>query len=379
MVIKKQIVVPAFLICSVASIFTGIFWITHQTKKEPSPQENQQITQEDEPIQENTENTEEVAVTETFNAKLLGWAEATDSASWQDRDSHGAVVFKDKMWLMGGLDANKNLIKKGSVEYWKAQYFSDVWTSDNGKDWKLVTNSAPWGKRRSMQLVVFKDKMWVIGGWGPQIGYKNDVWYTEDGIKWVLATEHAAWPAIEGDQVVVFKDKMWLMGGVQYDKRITKNDVWYTEDGVKWVQATANAQWAPRWDHSIIVFKDKIWLAGGMDLKDNIYNDVWYSEDGINWFLATNNAPWQKRQGHGSVVFQDKLWVVGRFNDVFNKGNNDVWYTDDGINWTKTQTDPAWLGREDSTVLVFQGKIWVLGGMNSEWQWVNDIWYSTEN
>lgn len=312
-----------------------------------------------------------------FDPALISWEEATPNASWIERDSHAAVVFKDKIWLMGGLNGNGFVIKEDVVEYWKTPHFSDVWVSENGKDWELVAEKSPWGDRRSIQVVIFKDKMWLMGGWGPEVGYRNDVWYSEDGINWVKTISKADFSAREGHSLVVFKDKLWLIGGVRYDKRETKNDVWYSEDGINWFEATSSAQWSSRWDQTVTVFKDKLWLIGGMDFNNKTYNDIWYSEDGINWVLATDKPPWQKRQGHASVVFQDKLWVIGRFNDILNGGENDVWYSGDGFNWKKTKNNPLWLGREDFSAVIFKDKIWVMGGMDTDWNWRNDVWFST--
>ncbi|MDD5145333.1 MAG: galactose oxidase [Candidatus Pacebacteria bacterium] len=311
-----------------------------------------------------------------FDPGLLTWEMATSNAAWEARDSYSAIVFKDKLWLMGGLDGNDSILAPNMVQYWRAPHFSDVWASENGKDWQLITQDAPWGKRRSIQLAVFKDKLWLIGGWGPAIGCANDIWSSTDGINWRMEASNAAWQGREGHQLVVFKDKLWILGGVRYDLGITKNDVWYSEDGINWIQATSNAAWEGRWDHEVVEFSGKLWLLGGMDLNNKIYNDVWNSEDGISWTQVSESAPWQTRQGFGSVAYKNYLWVIGRFNDAINGGANDIWYSADGINWQKTKEDPIWLGREDITALVFQDKIWFFGGMDASWKWVNEVWNS---
>jgi leucine-zipper-like transcriptional regulator 1 len=310
------------------------------------------------------------------NPATLTWQEATSSAPWQARDSYAAAVFDGKIWMMGGLDANKNVLAPNVVEYWKADYFNDIWSTPDGTNWVLNATNAPWGQRRSAEAIVFNGKMWLAGGWGPNIGLKNDVWFTQDGISWEIATDSAAWQPREGHQFVVFDNKMWIMGGVLYDSRTTLNDVWYSQDGTNWTQATSSAPWSSRWDDTVTVFNGKMWLSGGMDLKGHIFNDVWYTQDGINWNMATDAPGWTPRQGHGFIEYHGKLWLIGRFNDVINAGPNDVWYTEDGVLWTKTQTDPLWLGREDIVALNFLDKIWIFGGMNSNWQWSNDVWFS---
>ncbi len=312
-----------------------------------------------------------------FNPVLLDWEQVSSPIPWENRDSHAVVVFRNKLWLMGGVDANGLVIKPGLVQYEKASHFSDVWSSEDGQNWPLVAKKSLWQNRRSMQVVEFKNRMWLIGGWTPEAGYQNDVWSSEDGINWTEEIKNAAWSAREGHQLVVFQNKMWLIGGVRYDKRQLFSDVWSSEDGINWKEATANAGFSPRWDHAVSVFNNKLWLTGGMEFGEKILNDVWYSENGNDWFLAIVSAPWSARQGHGLVNYKDKLWIISRLNTPAVGGKNDVWYSGDGINWQKTNNDPIWTGREDVAVVVFKDKIWVLGGMDKNWQWRNDVWYST--
>ncbi len=316
-----------------------------------------------------TENTE-------FNPVLLEWKKASSEIPWEPRDSHALMEYNGRLWLMGGLNANGYVIEPNYVEYWRAPHFSDVWVSDDGINWELVTENAAWGKRRSVQAIAFRDKIWLIPGWGPIEGLKKEVWSSEDGFYWKKEVADAPWPAREGHELAVFQDKLWLIGGVDYDSRKTMNDVWYSEDGVNWLQAASSNPWSPRWDHEVAVFKDKLWLIGGMDLNDNVFNDVWYSEDGVNWELATNSPPWQSRQGSEALVFKDRIWILGRFNDDYNGGVNDIWFSENGFVWKKTNKNPEWLGKEDLAATVFKNRIWITGGMDKNWQWQNDVWYS---
>ncbi len=310
----------------------------------------------------------------------LRWEQVPSSTiPWETRDAHVLAVFHDALWLMGGLDGN-GLVTRGrdsnSVRYWEAPHFDDVWTSKNGTQWELATAHAPWGKRRSAQAVEFKGKLWLMGGWGPQIGYRSDVWASNDGVAWNQVTAKAEWPAREGHSLVVWQGKMWLIGGVRYDIRKTFNDVWSSDDGIHWTAATTDAAWLSRWDHAVGIYKDRMWFTAGMDLKGNTFDDVWVSDDGATWQLVTKNPPWRERQGHVLLDYKGKLWTLGILNDRDAQGPNDVWFTEDGTTWTKTDVDAPWLGREDLGAVVFNGKMWVAGGMDSNWHWNNDVWYS---
>jgi hypothetical protein len=313
-----------------------------------------------------------------FAPENLNWGKVTSRAPWRPRDSGEAFVFKDKIWLIGGLNANTYVIRKNKkivVEYQKAPHFNDIWNTEDGIHWKKVLNKASWPPRRSMSVVFFKDKLWMLGGWSPSNGYQSDIWQSTDGIHWQKIVSKAPWPAREGQTVEVFKDKIWLIGGVNYNQRKVFNDVWYSEDGINWYEVK-DIPWQPRWDHATEVFKDKLFLTGGMNLSSKVFKDVWVTEDGINWELINNDPPWQSRQGHALISYKDYLWIIGRLDDSENKGKNDVWFSKDGLQWQKTKEDPRWLGREDFFSVVFKDKIWIFGGMDKNWRWRNDVWVS---
>ena len=311
-----------------------------------------------------------------FSSDLLVWEEATSSAPWSIRDSHGSVVFKDRMWLFGGIEGGGEF----SGNYGDLEHKSDIWVSENGTDWQLVREDAPWRKRRSLAMVVFKNKIWLLGGL-VQERYqetKNDVWYSEDGEHWFEAAV-APWSAREGHTVVVFQDKIWVMGGVDFFTKEYKNDVWYSEDGINWIETTPSAPWSPRYDHAVAVLKNKMWLLGGLIRGGATESDIWVSENGTDWQLVNEEAVWPTRHGHTAVTFKDRIWIISGWNSNQDKALRDVWCSEDGENWVEATSFAPWLGREDHTSLVFQDKIWILGGMDTNWVWRNDVWCATTN
>ena len=162
------------------------------------------------------EETLEIKSNQKVNPETLSWEQITSSAEWSQRDSHGFVVYKNKIWVIGGVDGTTRMISPGNVDYGNAPHFSDVWSSEDGINWQKTLSNAPWGERRSATVAEFKDKMWLMGGWGPEIGCKNDIWSSEDGINWKLKESFASWPQREGHQVLIFQDKLWIIGGVNY-------------------------------------------------------------------------------------------------------------------------------------------------------------------
>lgn len=205
------------------------------------------------------------------------WNLITEQAPWKGRTGMGSAVFNNRIWVMGGA-------KDGEV-------FNDIWSSSNGKDWKLETKNAAWSKRQIHHTpLVLNDKIWLIGGgiftgsYYPFTAY-NDVWCSSDGRHWTKILDHAPWePRIWGSSVV-YKNRLWLIGGFQSEPE-WKNleDVWYSGDGMTWnrletipqcqnTALTIPSAWKARHEMSVYAFKDKLWLVAGMEWP--LVNDVW--------------------------------------------------------------------------------------------------------
>ncbi len=194
----------------------------------------------------------------------------TESPGWEPREGPAATVFDGKMWLMGGCGASS--------------YFNDVWYSSDGINWTCATSAAPWSARTALQAVAFDGKMWMIGGgaWGSGFEVENDVWSSVNGVDWTEVTESAQWPGRMGHSVVVYDNKMWVLGGGDYTS-IAYNDVWYSTDGENWTCSTASAPWTARESQSVVVFDNRIWVTGGRSASGTPMNDVWCTgEVGIN-------------------------------------------------------------------------------------------------
>jgi len=290
------------------------------------------------------------------------WVKVTDQAGWQPRDSQGEVVYKDQLWIFGGwFDSFKGAPR-------------DVWSSADGKTWKLVTETAAWKHSDLSMSLVFKDKMWMMGGWFngrlPDHSASNAVWWSTDGAQWELATDKAGWSRRIAAAVVEFKGKMWIIGGIEDyyfgDAKSVKNDVWSTEDGKTWTQATDDAGWSPRAYHQAVVLNNKIYVFGGGNyVPKELYqakNDVWSSEDGAHWKQETDAAPWSPRLWFSSVVYRDRMWVLGGWSNNPSKNWNDVWYSKDGKEWKQLKSETTWKERHEHSAYVFKDKIWIAGG-----------------
>jgi hypothetical protein len=288
------------------------------------------------------------------------WVQVTDNAPWQARDSAGEVVFKDRLWIMGG---------------WFDSYSPpprDVWSSPDGKNWDLVTKEAPWKYSDLPMTLVFKDRIWIMGGWtnGRLAGHgaTSEVWSSADGKNWGLATKSAGWSPRIAAGALVFQDRMWILGGTEDyyfgDERSLKSDVWSSADGKEWKLETEIAPWSPRAYHAAVVHDGKIFVLDGGNYvpKYEARNDVWSSSDGVRWEQVTEKAPWHERIWFSAVVYRGRIWVLGGWSNNPAKNWGDVWHSRDGKSWERLETGTMWKERHEHSAYVFQDKLWIAGG-----------------
>ncbi|MEM9424540.1 MAG: hypothetical protein AAF975_07125, partial [Spirochaetota bacterium] len=82
--------------------------------------------------------------------------EVTSTGSkWSARSRHQVVSAASKIWIMGGKAISNNGIT--------LQANNEVWTSTDGVSWTQESD-ADWSARDWHQAVIYDDKIWVIGG-----------------------------------------------------------------------------------------------------------------------------------------------------------------------------------------------------------------------
>jgi len=303
------------------------------------------------------------------------WENVTDSAAWDDRFYHTSVVFNNKVWVMGGYAASgvKN----------------DIWStpSSNGADWtQAVTSSARWSPRATAASVVFKDKIWIMGGFDRDFTILDDIWFStnKSASQWTKVTTTNSWPKRQGLAAAVFKmngtSKIFVSGGLSdNNNQVYYNDVWSSSNGVDWTQVTSNSPWIGRRYHQMLSFNNKLWVIGGLDSRNNGLNDVWYSTNGADWTqVTTSSIPWTGRGMHKVAIKGNKMWLTGgvRYSADSTPSMiymNDVWKSSNGIDWTLVNSAAPWGVRSGHTSVSADDKLWVMGG-GLGLPGYNDVW-----
>jgi len=124
---------------------------------------------------------------------------------------HATVVFKDRLWVLGGNDYSRT-IRSGRV-----------YSSTDGIEWREPEKVGFWVSS-DFPSVVYDEKIWVLGGvFGGEAGIiQNSIWTSPDGMTWTEEMPEPNWSERYGHTAVVYKDRIWVLGGRGL------NDVWYS-------------------------------------------------------------------------------------------------------------------------------------------------------
>lgn len=316
------------------------------------------------------------------------WKLISPKAEFAPRDGAGALSYRGRMWLLGGWNPGQK-----DRSFFPMICNNEVWSTKDGHSWSLekpnsffdsgFDRTSDWEGRHTAGYVVYRDRMWIVGGDCNQKHYQNDVWNSVDGKKWTLVNPDRAvpWKDRVLHYTVVHNDQIWVIGGQSMpafaeSPEAFHRDIWTTTDGVNWHQIQPQEPcWSPRgMIGGSAVMNGRVWILGGGTYDTpttpmrNFYNDVWSSADGVHWTQHTEVAPWHARQYHDVAVWDDRLWVMEGYH--VNGGNrNDVWSSTDGRSWQELPDTP-WKPRHAASLFVHNDALWMVAGNNME----SDVW-----
>jgi len=305
---------------------------------------------------------------------------------FSERILHGTVFFKNRYWVIGGASPRLPSATPTTIHDPR----SDIWSSRDGKTWRLETTTATFGSRWLHKTLVYHDAIWVLGGSAQNTGVgTREVWRSEDGLNYTQIGGPSPLPTIPwtaSTAAIVFNDAMWfVVNGTSYS----------STDGITWTQRSAVGAidgGIPREYASFNVYNNKLWYIGGARVQlvnpgppatfaRTAQNDVWSSSDGITWTLvsAPGAAPFAARQQHAGFVVGNKLWVFG--GQRVNGGPpgpppNDAWTTTDGVTWTQAALDTFMVNSWLQGVVQEPNRVTFIGGIIRAYS--NKAWTTTD-
>lgn len=293
------------------------------------------------------------------------------------------VVFQDKMWLMtpeGGWDAFH--------QRWVPDSVFTIWSSPDGSAWKKEYHNDAF-PGNVMQMIVFRNQLWILGQRANTMRndtdfsmYEQTLWKSPDGIQWSEAVHRADFPGRLGCALIVFQDRLWILGG-DLVTPVYAHDAWSSGNGTEWRREYNDLPFRATTE-SIAASAGKMWIIGGSDYgapNTRIFSSV----DGKVWEQAPAAASLEilPRSGHTLTEHGGKLWIMEgyleSFPGTFVSQRRDIWNSSDGITWKKADDSTTFTPRSGHVSVSFGGKLWVMGGEDQaqpqDSRKLSDIWY----
>jgi hypothetical protein len=210
-----------------------------------------------------------------------------DDKGFSARTGHVMLSFAGKLWIIGGRSGDK--------------YLPDVWSSADGIDWKIVTINAGFTPRADFAAITYKDRMWVLGGFGPKGTTPPAVPKNAPQ----SATQTASQSSPQGvSQAVTQNSPQGVSQSVSpgvpqgvtqvssqsapqgttpsaakvFIPSVPGNEVWWSVNGYYWASTTANAEFGQRSGFTAVEYMDKIYIIGGVSPDNKYKRDLWASQ-----------------------------------------------------------------------------------------------------
>lgn len=197
----------------------------------------------------------------TQTTDLTNWKTIAAESNLPKRFFYHPFVFNNRIWIIGGSDANKS--------------YNDVWSSADAVQWTKEADNIAVAPGNHFHILHFKGKLILLDN--------NKVWSSDDAIHWTLLTDKIVDAKLFGYTPIVFDNKIWLLGCNRNQQFST--EILVSSDGIHF--DALDSPWSPRGGIAAAVYNDKLYITGGKygGFKEGttetefVYsNDVWCLE-----------------------------------------------------------------------------------------------------
>ncbi len=196
----------------------------------------------------------------------INWTLENDNANFQPRFAHSSLVFDNKMWIINGLDPTSS-----------TGAFNEIWNSSDGITWDLVNDNPALNGNIGHGALVFQNKIWVLGGRNIY-GLTNDIYSSSDGIEWEIASYDGVFSPRYISAAAVVNNRMWVFGG-ESNIGLPNDSWYSSDGISWFEATSSPFSFSPRMGHSASVLNNSIYLIAGYSSNGSTLNDVWILED----------------------------------------------------------------------------------------------------
>lgn len=230
------------------------------------------------------------------------------------------IVFKNRLYLIGGssFDPDKPGDDIGYYNFETKEWISSA---------QMVDKKFP-TPRMGHTCVMYKDEIWLLGGYHPSKGTLKDIWTTKNGIAWTKAGVELPGNGrcMMGSTLYTNKDKeeLWIFGGFKTepggepygyaDTRKWDGNSWGSVLG--WTVEAANAMKERDYKaFSLVSVKDNLFLFSTSRLSANLWeHTIFRIYDNNGWDLSNEKTinDWGMDQDGYSLqttVYKSTVWI----------------------------------------------------------------------
>lgn len=223
---------------------------------------------------------------------------SVSSGQFPGRSGHSLNVIDGKMIMIGGINNDTG------------EDFEDIWSSTDGLNWTLESDSLPFGPVFHHTVTAFNGRWYLI--------HESAVYSSSNGVDWEFeaVTDFAA---SNYQKTVVLNDALYVLGGLTAaNTRV--NEVWRTTNGTSWEEVTLSGDvFTPRINHTVTAYNGKAFIIGGRS-GTTIYREIFYSENMETWasypLEDDDDGSDDGLYAHNTLLYEDALWVFGGYNST---------------------------------------------------------------
>jgi len=278
------------------------------------------------------------------------------------RVCHSALVYGDKMYIYGGhVPDAMNYIRDVKNDFYAYNFASKKWEFVQPKS----DNALPYKTEHT--AVLYKNCMYLFGGYSGSLGYRDTAIYeynfdTKQTVR--IEAVGSLPPDRSAHTAVVYKDHMYIFGG--WDGTESNNDFYsYHFDTRQWAEVAAQGPPPPRIrSHSAVLYHDYMVVFGGYGENAHPNSIYAYHFPTSTWEEIRAPGPCG-RSRFRMVFYDDNLWCFGGWDR--RAYFNDLWrFRLETRTWQRIEASFELRGVGQHSLAVHNGRMYLYGGYCSD-------------